>query len=195
MFSGDHRPPRNGQDTRSPGGLEPLSPPAARIIAVQGDASCAVQDLLAKLAGRWAADGHRVVGVVEETHPGARKSNGGAILRNLRTGAGYEIYQDLGPQSTACCLDARGFAEACQHVIDDLPACDVVVLSKFGKLESERGGLIAAFTAAALLEKPVITAVSPAFSACYLAFVGPFGAVVPPDEADLQAWAESRLHS
>lgn len=73
-------------------------------------------------------------------------------------------------------------------MLDDLPDCDLVVLSEFGKLESERGGLLAAFVAAALLEKPVITAVSPAFSASYLAYVGPFGTVVPPDEETLHAW-------
>lgn len=49
---------------------------------------------------------------------------------NLRTGALYDIYQDLGTQSTACCLDAGGFAEACQHIVDDVAACDVVLVSR-----------------------------------------------------------------
>lgn len=162
--------------------------PSTRIVAVAGADGIAIQELLTRLAQRWMAGGVRVAGVVEETSPGLPKSCGGARLRNLRTAAAYEIYQDLGPRSTACCLDARGFAEACQHVVDDIAECDVVVLSKFGKLEADRGGLLAAFTAAALLEKPVLTAVSPAFADSYRGFVGPFGGFVPPDEDMLHAW-------
>jgi hypothetical protein len=134
-----------------------------------------------------------VAGVIEETAEGVRKGSGGSRLRNLATGATYAIYQDLGPHSTACCLDARGFAEACQHVVDGIAECDIVVLSKFGKLESERGGLLAAFAAAALLEKPVITAISPTFNASYVAFVGPYGEIVPPSETDLYAWGRTIL--
>ncbi|MCC7254035.1 MAG: DUF2478 domain-containing protein [Hyphomicrobium sp.] len=186
MSSGDHR------RSQCRGGTSPLEP-APRIIAVQGAAGGTIQDLLATLARRWTAAGRRVVGVIEETAEGVPKRNGAATLRNLRTGALYDIYQDLGPLSQACCLDARGFAEACQNVVDDLADADVVVLSKFGKLEAERGGLLAAFTAAASLEKPVITAVSPVFSDCYLAFVGPFGAIVPPDEESLHTWGQAPL--
>jgi hypothetical protein len=169
------------------------SGPGTRILAVQGGDSDTIQALLARLAERWVADGSRVTGVVEEEGGGPRKGCGGTRLRNLGTGATYDIYQDLGPQSTACCLDARGFAEACQHIVDEIPASDIVVLSKFGKLESERGGLLAAFAAAALHDKPVITAVSPTFNASYLAFVGPYGAIVSPDETELHAWGCARL--
>ena len=171
---------------------QPLpSGPSERIVAVQGGDSDTIQMLLARLARRWMADGTRIAGVVEETAPGLRKACGGARLRNLGTGTTYEIYQDLGPHSTACCLDAHGFAEACQHIVDGMASCDIVVLSKFGKLEHERGGFLAAFTAAAVLEKPVITAVSPAFNASYLAFVGPCGTIVQPDEERLYTWGRA----
>lgn len=187
MFSGRYRP--------SLSDLVPAPQVAVRrpvthsaIVAVQGAASPEIQALLARLARRWTADGVRVAGVVEETSQGVRNRHGGSLLRNLHSGTRYSLYQDLGPHSTACCLDQRGVAEACQHVIADLPMCDVVVLSKFGKLETERGGLLQAFIAAALLEKPVVTAVSPAYTACYLAFVDPVGAIAPPDEEALYAW-------
>lgn len=163
---------------------------SARVLAIQGADSTTIQDLLEALAERCTAAGMRVAGVVEETLPGVRKRNGGAFMRNLRTGRLYELFQDLGPHSTACCLDDRGVTDACQHVIADLADCDLVVLSKFGKLESERSGLFAAFTAAAFLEKPIITAVSPAFTASYHDFVGALGAIAPPDEDALFAWAE-----
>lgn len=173
-------------------GYATVSARAARIVAVQGASGDAIQSMLARLAARWAVDGTRVAGVIEASVVGARKGSGGACLRNLGTRTTHAIYQDLGPLSTACCLDARGFADACQQVIDQMEACDIVVISKFGKLESERGGLLSAFAAAALLEKPVITAVSPAFHDSYLAFVGPYGTVVPPDEEDLYAWGRVR---
>lgn len=129
-----------------------------------------------------------MVGVVEDITPGVRKACGGSILRNVCSGVRYPLYQDLGPHSTACCLNPSGIAEACQDVIREMDACDVVVLSKFGKLEAERAGLLDAFVRAGFLSKPVLTSASPAFSPSYLGFVGPFGALAPADESYLKAW-------
>jgi hypothetical protein len=81
---------------------------SARVLAIQGADSATIQDLLETLAERCAGAGVRVVGVVEETLPGIRKRNGGTFMRNLRTGRLYDLFQDLGPHSTACCLDDRG---------------------------------------------------------------------------------------
>src|SRR5262249_10939373 len=148
-------------------------------VAVQGGESADIQGLLSSLAKHWRASGLRVAGVVEDITPGVRKACGGSVLRNLRSGLTYRLYQDLGAHSTACCLDPAGVAEACQDVLRDLEVCDVVILSKFGKLEAERSGLLDAFVRAGLLSKPVLTSASPTFSASYLSFVGQFGRLAP----------------
>ncbi len=159
-----------------------------RIVAVQGGESADIQALLSSLAEHWRASGLKVVGVVEDITPGVRKACGGSLLRNVRSGARYPLYQDLGPHSTACCLDPAGVAAACQDIISEMDACDVVILSKFGKLEAERSGLLDAFVRAGFLDKPVLTSASPTFSPSYLGFVGQFGALAPADEHSLNAW-------
>lgn len=185
--------PRQGGNRRDGGrSLSPLTE-AVKVVGIQGGDSSAVQALLGRLAGRWLADGIRVAGVIEENHPGLRKGDGGALLRNVRSGAAYAIYQNLGSQSTACCINPGGVAEACQAVIDDMASADVVILSKFGKLETERGGLLDAFIEAASLGRPVLTAVSPSFIEHFAAFTGPWGAVLPVDEAHIRDWASKSL--
>ncbi len=54
-------------------------------------------------------------------------------------GPPMKFFQDLGAGSTACNLDPSGFVKACEAVeraMED--GADVVVLSKFGKLEAAR---------------------------------------------------------
>jgi len=186
MFNSEDRPTGNGTVE----GYDARVPSAAhRIVAIQGGGSGDIQRLMSLLAEHWRASGLRVTGVVEDVTPAVRKARGGSLLRNLSSGACYPLYQDLGPHSTACCLNPAGLAEACQAVIDDMDQSDVVVLSKFGKLEAERSGLFDAFVHAGMLNKCVLTSASPTFSASYSSFVGTFGRLVPADAAYLTAWA------
>lgn len=158
------------------------------IIALQGAEAAVIQSMLVAVAEDWRAKGLRVAGVVEDIQVGVPKACGGASLRNLNSGMSYTLYHDLGPHSTACCLNPAGVADACQDVVGELYECDFVVLSKFGKLEAERGGLMQAFIDAAAMNKPVLTSVSPVFTACYLRFVGDLGAVFPADEDVVSSW-------
>jgi hypothetical protein len=162
--------------------------PAQRIVGIQGAESTRIQRLLAETARAWRARGLEVVGLVEEHSEGLRKACGGSILRDLSSGSKHRLYQDLGPQSTACCLDAAGVAEACQAVLDRIGSADLVILSKFGKLEAEGGGLMDAFVRAAEFEKPVLTSVAPAFGLSYLEFVGPLGGLYPAEQGAIDGW-------
>ena len=97
--------------------------------------------------------------------------------------------QDLGAGSTACNLGPSGLAQACEAVeraIED--GADVVVLSKFGKLEAARGGLCDAFRAAILADLPIITTVSPLLAEEWAQFAGPLSNKVPATMDALGAW-------
>jgi len=64
----------------------------------------------------------------------------------------------------ACHLDPGGVLAAGEAVCRDVTAgCDLVVLSKFGKLEAARGGLAGAFAAAFAAHVPVLTSVGAPF--------------------------------
>jgi hypothetical protein len=160
--------------------------PETRVFGIQGSMSRRIQAMLSGVARRLEARGVSVTGVIEVHEAPLSDACGGASLRHIETGACYRLYQDLGPGSTACCLDTSGVVEACQSVLERIPHSDVVILSKFGKLEAEHSGLIDAFIAAVEHRCTVLTSVTPLFEQPYLRFVGPLGAVIPPHKATLE---------
>jgi hypothetical protein len=132
----------------------------------------------------------RIAGVIEIPGDAAGGDCGLARLHNVTDGRRFTLFQDLGPGSTACAVDPGGVAEACAAVCRDIAAgCDLVVLSKFGKLEAENGsGLLAAFAAAMEAEVPIVTAVSPNRFAPWDAFAAPYYAMINPSLAAIAAW-------
>ncbi|CAO4173033.1 DUF2478 domain-containing protein [Methylorubrum populi] len=158
---------------------------ATPILALKGAANPTIQALLLSSARRWRQAGRSVVGVVEVPLPGGA----GHRLEDLATGAQYEIYQELGPGSGACRLCGSGIVAACETLCRQIAAgCDLVVISKFGKLESTRSGLIAAFAAAIEAEKPILTAVAPSFMETWQHFAGSLASFAAPDEEAIEAW-------
>lgn len=152
------------------------------IAVVQGAASGVIQQQLLALA-RWVAPA-RVAGVVEQTPESAS-----AQLVSLADGGRFPLFQDLGPQSTACGLDGESVVAACEAVRRDIAAgCDLLVLSKFGRLEAERSGLAAAFAAGLEAGAPIITSVAPRYEDQWAAFAAPMFVTLPPELPALQAW-------
>jgi hypothetical protein len=78
---------------------------------------------------------------------------------------------------------------ATEAVRQDIAAgCDLVVLSKFGKLEAANSGLADAFRAAIEADVPVLTALSPAGETAWQAFATPLFVTLPADTAAIDAW-------
>lgn len=168
-----------------------MSVPAIRrpIAVIQGPAGEAVRGLFAQvLAAPWRPK--RIAGVIEVAAGEGAEPCGAERLRSIGDGSFYPLFQDLGPGSTACAVDPGGVADACAAVCRDIAAgCDLVVLNKFGKLESENGsGLLAAFAAALERGVPVLTAVSPRNRERWAAFAAPLYEVLPPDLAEIAGW-------
>jgi hypothetical protein len=157
------------------------------IAVVQGAASAEIQQLLRGFAQRVPAC---VVGLVEEAGDAPGTACGPGRLRSLADGQSYSLFQDLGEGSASCALDAEGVVFAGEAMRRDIAAgCDMVVLSKFGKLEAEsRAGLIPAFVAAIEAGVPVLTAVSPKYAAAWDAFAAPFYCVLPAEFVAIKAW-------
>jgi hypothetical protein len=174
---------RGGQGAR-------MSRNASPIAVVQGASSEAIQGLLADFAARVAeAGGVRIAGLIECAPEGCH-GDAPALLRTIAGGRTFPIFQDLGPGSTACALDSVSLVAAGEQVRADIAAgCDLVVLSKFAKLEAEnRSGLLAAFGDAIGAGLPIVTAVSPKFMDRWDAFAAPLYACLPADAAALDAW-------
>jgi len=163
-----------------------MSEPVHPIAVVQGASSAEIQALFWRFADSLRPR-LRVAGVIEETLPG-----GDARLRSLVDDRVYPVFQDLGPSSTACSLDSESLTLACEAVRRDIVAgCELVVLSKFGKLEAQEGaGLAAAFAAAVESQTPILTSVAPKFDAEWRAFAEPLFVMLPPTAAAIRGWWE-----
>lgn len=67
-------------------------------------------------------------------------------FRNLTTGELFSVFEDLGPGSADCHLEETGTVAAAAAVREDIAAgCDLVILSKFGKMEAVGEELLGAF--------------------------------------------------
>ena len=165
------------------------------ILALQGGDREAIQSLLAETARRLAAQGVRVLGVVEDLTPGCAHED--VLLLDLVSGETNRLHQDLGPGAAGCSLDPAGLAAAsagvARAIADRLAeggdlSDTVVVLSKFGRQEAEGRGLTAAFHAAVAGELCVITSVSPGITAEWEGFAGDLAQLRPAVPASIDAW-------
>jgi hypothetical protein len=160
---------------------------AKSIAVVQRAPTAVIQDLFRRFVAEVSPPA-AVAGVVE-TPDADGDACGAGELKSLRSDARYPIFQDLGPGASGCRLDATGLIAACADLQADIAhGCDLLVVSKFGKLESERSGLISAFSSAIDAGVPILTSVSPKFADHWAAFAAPLFVVLPPEEAALRAW-------
>lgn len=165
-----------------------MSDPVEKIAVVQGAPSAVVQDVFRMLVDRWQPS-VSLAGVIAEDHGLPERACAAGYLRNLGDGERFSIFQDLGPGAKTCHLDGDGASAAAAAVRRDIAkGCDLVVLSKFGKLEAAGGGLRDAFAAALEAGVPVLTSVSPAFAAAWQDFATPLSVVVPADADRIDAW-------
>lgn len=162
---------------------------APRIGVLHGAPGPVLQQFMWDCATRWRAAGARVHGVLERHDGSGAHTSDAVTLVDLASGAEFPVFQDLGGESTACHLDPSGIVAACAAICRTLEGgADLLILSKFGKLEAERSGLIDAFGAAIARGVPVLTAVAPAYRDAWAAFSAPLAADVALDPGAVDAW-------
>jgi len=154
---------------------------------VEGTDSATVQRMFAQAIRRWRASGVRVAGLIEERHGLADRTCSAGSLRDIVTGRSYSIYLEILPPNAICHIDAKGAEEAGAAVLDEIATSDLVVLSKFGKLEAGHRGLIGAFEAAIGARKPILTTVAEKHREAWHTFA-PGATVLPPSTAAIESW-------
>ncbi|MET3660740.1 DUF2478 domain-containing protein [Aquamicrobium ahrensii] len=160
------------------------------IAAITGAETVAIQALLLNTVARWRAAGLAVCGLIEESDGPTQSSCSCGVLRNLVTSARFPMYLDEAPAHTSCHLDEIGVTTAGESVLDQIADADVVVLSKFGKVEAVGGGLFCAFEAAGALGKPVITSVAPKHDYAWRRFA-PHATTISLRQDEIDGWRQS----
>lgn len=152
------------------------------------------QALIATRVAEWRAQGAKVVGVIAAPHGLPDRVCRAGTLHDIASGRIYSIYLETPPRETSCHLDAGGVETACKNILGQIAASDLVVLSKFGKLEALGEGLAPAFHAAISAGKPVLTTISEKHRDAWEAFARNTIELRAEPEA-LQAWWESVKHN
>lgn len=165
-----------------------MKPAASSIATVVGADAPAIQALFAATATKWRANGLKVVGLVAETHGLEDRVCRAGYLRDVASGKAFSIYVGTPRAETSCHLDADGVDTACGELLKQISDSDLVVLSKFGKLEADGGGLARAFDAAIKAGKPILTTVSDRHRDAWNGFAAD-AVYLSPDEAVLDQWS------
>lgn len=163
--------------------------PVRPIAVVQGAPGPVIQQIFHSLAECWTPHA-RVVGALEYRDADHRSTRNMSYLRCIGDPARYPLFQQLGPGATGCSLDPSGVVLAGEVVRRQIAAgCDLVLLSKFGKMEAEeRSGLLCAFIAAVERGIPVLTSVAPRYADCWAGFASPLFQHLAPDELSIELW-------
>jgi hypothetical protein len=157
------------------------------IAAVTGADSAVVQALFAAAIAQWRRAGVAVAAVLAEMDSLSNSTCSAGFLREMTSGTAYSIHLEEAPRDTTCHLDARGVDAACAAVLPQIVLSDLVVLSKFGKLEAMGRGLFAAFDAARIVGRPILTTVSPKHYEAWRNFA-PDATALPATAPALQDW-------
>ena len=163
-----------------------------KVAVVQGAPSTDVQQMFRDLVARWRAS-IRVAGVIEERDgvTEGRTCRAG-MLRSIGDGTLYPMFEKLPPGATACDIQGAKVGRACEAVLSDIATgCDLVVLSKFGKLEASGQGLMAAFSAAAEAGIPLLTCASPASCEAWEGFAAPHAVILSARPEAIDGWLRS----
>ena len=160
--------------------------PTKPIAAISGADGAAIQQLLCAFVQRQPSS-VKVAGVIEESVPGARRSS---VIRQIADDLAHPVFQNLGAGASGCALDPAGISLASEAVLREVEAgCDLVVVSKFGKLEAVSGaGFVPVFAAAMEAGIPAITSVSPKYADAWARFAGPYFMQLPAEPEAIDAW-------
>jgi hypothetical protein len=148
-----------------------------------------VDGLLADVVATLTASGLRVAGVVQEAVATTPDRCDTLVLRDMTDRTTTCITEDRGAQSAGCRLDPRGLAEVAaklEAVLDTNP--DLLVINRFGKAESEGGGLRAVLTTALMRGIPVLTAVRDLNVAGWQSFHEGTAQDLPPVRGAVDDW-------
>lgn len=156
---------------------------AALVYGEDQDPDAVLQHFAAELRAR----GIRVVGLVQVEHRVHDQPRLDAVL--VHSGERLQLLQDLGPLATGCRLDVGQLLSAGAQVEIALDAgADLLIINRFGKLESEGKGLSYLIARALEADLPVVIAVPAHRFEDWIKFADGMSVKLGCDRAALETW-------
>lgn len=149
----------------------------------------AVDALLEDVARALRGRGVRVSGFLQRAETVDGQCCGAVDMEDIESGDRYRIMQPLGRHARGCRLDPHAMAEVSSRAmlwLDHRP--EIVILNRFGKGESEGGGLRAVFEAAALRGIPILTSVKESYLQDWENFASGLSLRLAADQRQVLTW-------
>lgn len=133
-----------------------------------------------------------VGGVLQETEPMGPECCASLNVVDIRSGERERITQVRGREARGCKLDARGLASIAHVIRDAIDArVDLIVINRFGRAESEGGGLLSCIAEAVCAGLPVLTAVREPYIKPWYRFHGGLAMELSPCVESIAEWCNS----
>ena len=147
------------------------------------DVDASMRDFLATAV----SGGARAAGLIQEH--GVSSDIHDIHVLDLTSGARIAIMQDLGAEATGCRVDPRAIAVAAGLLGNAIASGpDLLLVNRFGRLESEGGGMLAEIGEAVVQGLPVVVCVPARYRDAWNAFAGGLDAQLAATGADLEGW-------
>ena len=167
---------------------EPRDEPMSRLAAIVFGRDEAPDEALIAFVDGAMACGARVAGLVQERAGDDLCDLHDVRVRDLVSGEILPIMQDLGPEATGCAVDPAAIAEAAR-LLDRALATnpDLLVVNRFGRLESEGGGMLAEIGRAFAEGVAMIVCVPERYRESWNAFASGLDAQLPARREAIEA--------
>jgi hypothetical protein len=162
----------------------------SRLAAIVFDRDDAPDPPLIAFLEAAARRGVRVAGLVQERAcDDPLRALKDARVRDLVSGNALDIMQDLGPEATGCSVDPAAIAVAARWLdAARATAPDLLVVNRFGRLESEGGGMLAEIGEAFVDGLPLIVCVPMRYLGAWDAFAAGLDAKLKPTREAIEGW-------
>jgi nucleoside-triphosphatase THEP1 len=151
--------------------------------------------LLETLVRGLQVEGCRIAGVLQHDLARRDRSRCDMNLEDLASGTLIALSEDRGAAARGCRIDQSGLARAAALIAASIASgnVDLLVVNKFGKIESEGGGLRGVIAEAVTRGIPVVIGVPMRNLDAWAAFACAFAEPVEPSAGSLRRWVSSRL--
>jgi Protein of unknown function (DUF2478) len=164
--------------------------PLAAIVFAEGDD---INEIMAAFVADLARTGLHVAGFVQEIDAGP-DGHPEAHVRDVETGACLPIFQNLGRAARSCRIDPTAVGEVGRLIagaVDRRP--DLIVVNRFGRLESEGEGIIDEIAMAVTAGIPVLIGVAARYAEAWRQFAAGFDQELACSREALDAWWREQM--
>jgi nucleoside-triphosphatase THEP1 len=148
-----------------------------------------------QLARDLQAQGFSLGGTIQRDHSRPGRSRCDMSLEELTTGTIIGLSEDRGKDARGCRIDQNGLMQAAALITKSLEqeTLDLLIINKFGKVESEGGGLRSVIGEAVAREIPLLVGVSHRNLDAWNAFAGSYCQRIAPERAAVESWVKAKL--